>query len=203
MASDAPTIEQRLLAAALEAATIHGISKLSMGDVARRAELSRQTLYRYFPSKDALLAAVVTTETTQLIDQVVGAARDLDDPRASLEAGLLAALRVVRDHPLLDRLVRTEPEALLPLLTAESSPAMVQVRSIVELLVAERRPPGLDDVALRRFADVVARLLISYAISAPDDPPEVVAHYVSVFLITGANHQFETTSDDIDTETAR
>ena len=203
MASDAPTIEQRLLAAALEAATIHGISKLSMGDVARRAELSRQTLYRYFPSKDALLAAVVTTETTQLIDQVVGAARDLDDPRASLEAGLLAALRVVRDHPLLDRLVRTEPEALLPLLTAESSPAMVQVRSIVELLVAERRPPGLDDVALRRFADVVARLLISYAISAPDDPPEVVAHYVSVFLITGTNHQFETTSDDIDTETAR
>jgi len=27
---------------------------------------------------------------------------------------------------------------------------------------------------VRRFADVVTRLLISYAISAPDDPPEVV-----------------------------
>ena len=50
-------IEQRLLDAALEAATIHGITKLSMGDVARRAGLSRQTLYRYFPSKDALIAA--------------------------------------------------------------------------------------------------------------------------------------------------
>ena len=104
----------------------------------------------------------------------------------------------MRDHPLLDRLVRTEPEALLPLLTAESSPAMVQVRGIVELLVTERRPPGLDDdVALRRFADVVARLLISYAISAPDDPPEVVAHYVSTFLIPA------TTSDDLDTEATR
>ncbi len=185
MASEqSPTIEQRLLAAALEVATIHGLSKLSMGDVARRAELSRQTLYRYFPSKDALLAAVVRDETTKLIEQVVGAAITIEDPRASLEAGLLAALKVVRDHPLLDRLIRTEPEALLPLLTAEGSPAMVQVRMIVEMLVTERRPPTvLDEVALRRFADVLARLLISYAISAPDDPPEVVAHYLSTFLI--------------------
>ncbi len=55
----AVSIEQRLLDAGLEAATIHGIAKLSMGDVARRAGLSRQTLYRYFPSKDALVAAIV------------------------------------------------------------------------------------------------------------------------------------------------
>ena len=179
-----PSIEQRLLAAALEAATIHGINKLAMGDVARRAGLSRQTLYRYFPSKDTLVAAVVADETQQLIEQVVSAAVSTDDPQASLEAALLTTLRVVRDHPLLDRLVRTEPEALLPLLTAEGSPAMTQVRSIVEALVAERRPPSVDDpVALRRFADVVTRLLISYAVSAPDDPPEVVAHYLSRFLI--------------------
>ncbi len=181
---DLPTIEQRLLDAALEAATIHGITKRSMGDVARRAELSRQTLYRYFPSKDALLAAVVAGETSMLIEQVIGAAIGLDDPRDSLEAGLLAALRVVRDHPLLDRLVRTEPEALLPLLTAEGSPAMAQVRSVVELLVAERRPPTVtDEVSLRRFADVVTRLLISYAIAAPDDPPEVVADALATFLV--------------------
>ena len=115
---------------------------------------------------------------------MIGAAIDLHDPRDSLEAGLLAALRVVRDHPLLDRLVRTEPEALLPMLTAEGSPAMAQVRSVVELLVAERRPPTVtDEVSLRRFADVLARLLISYAIAAPDDPPEVVAHALATFLV--------------------
>jgi AcrR family transcriptional regulator len=182
-----PSIEQRLLTAALEAATIHGIAKLSMGDVARRAGLSRQTLYRYFPSKDALVAAVVSAETASLIEQVVTAAVEVEDPRASLEAALFTTLRVVRDHPLLDRLLRTEPEALLPLLTAEGSPAMTQVRTIVEALVAERRPPMVDDpVALRRFADVLTRLLISYAISAPDDPPEVVAQYLSMFLIPDA-----------------
>ncbi|MFM7062608.1 MAG: TetR/AcrR family transcriptional regulator [Actinomycetes bacterium] len=180
-------VPQRLLDAALEAATIHGIAKLSMGDVARRAELSRQTLYRHFPSKDALVAAVVTSETTHLIEQVVAAAVEETEPRAALEAGLLAALTVLRDHPLLDRLVRTEPEALLPLLTTDSSPVMVQVRNVVEAILAQGSPDLTHDaVALRRFADVVTRLLISYAVSAPDDPPEVVAHYLSTFLVHGA-----------------
>ena len=188
------TIPQRLLDAALEAATVHGISKLAMGDVARRAELSRQTLYRYFPSKDALVAAVVTAETTKLIEQVVAAAVAYTDPQESLEAGLLAALTVLRDHPLLDRLVRTEPEALLPLLTTDSSPVMVQVRGVVEAILAEGNPDLTNDaVSLRRFADVVTRLLISYAVSAPDDPPEVVAHYLSLFLIPDAVHDVAAT----------
>lgn len=187
LAADDTPIPQRLLDAALEAATIHGISKLSMGDVARRADLSRQTLYRHYPSKDALVAAVVTAETTQLIEQVVAAALEHTDPQDSLEAGLLAALTVLRDHPLLDRLVRTEPEALLPLLTTDTSPVMVQVRSVVEAILTEGSPDLTHDaVALRRFADVVTRLLISYAVSAPDDPPEVVAHFLSTFLVHGA-----------------
>jgi len=181
------SIPQRLLDAALEAATIHGISKLSMGDVARRADLSRQTLYRHYPSKDTLVAAVVTAETSKLIEQVVAAALAETEPQASLEAGLLTALTVLRDHPLLDRLVRTEPEALLPLLTTDSSPVMVQVRSVVEAILTEGNPDlPQEPVAMRRFADVVTRLLISYAVSAPDDPPEVVAHFLSTFLVHGA-----------------
>ena len=186
--TDADTpIPQRLLDAALEAATIHGISKLSMGEVARRADLSRQTLYRHYPSKDTLVAAVVTAETGKLIEQVVAAALTETEPQASLEAGLLTALTVLRDHPLLDRLVRTEPEALLPLLTTDSSPVMVQVRGVVEAILTEGNPELTQEpVAMRRFADVVTRLLISYAVSAPDDPPEVVAHFLSTFLVHGA-----------------
>jgi AcrR family transcriptional regulator len=185
-AADTP-IPQRLLDAALEAATLHGISKLSMGDVARRADLSRQTLYRHYPSKDTLVAAVVTAETSKLIERVVAAALAETEPQASLEAGLLTALTVLRDHPLLDRLVRTEPEALLPLLTTDSSPVMVQVRGVVEAILTEGNPDLTQEpVAMRRFADVVTRLLISYAVSAPDDPPEVVAHFLSTFLVHGA-----------------
>jgi len=182
--ADRSTREQ-LLDAAIETAVAHGIAKLSVGDVAKRAGLSRQTLYRHFASKDALIAAVVTRETTALIAQVVDVASSIEDPRDSLEAAFLTALRATREHPLLDRLIRTEPDALLPLLTTGGGPVMTQVRAVVELLVSMRLP-DLDAVALRRISDVVTRLLISYAVSAPDDPPEVVASYVATFLTQNA-----------------
>jgi AcrR family transcriptional regulator len=176
---------QRLLDAAVETASTHGIARLSMGDVARRAGLSRQTLYRHFPSKDALVAEVVTSETATLIGQVADAARTSDDPTELLEAGLATALRLTREHPLLDRLVRTEPETLLPLLTTDGGPVLAQVRAVVEAIIGDRMP-ATTDLARRRFADVVTRLLVSYAVSAPDDPPEVVARSLALLLTRGA-----------------
>lgn len=185
--SERSSVVERLLTAALEAATLHGLARLSMADVAKRAGLSRQTLYRHFPSRDALIAAVVAAETAKLADEVLAVSGPVEDPERSLAAGLAAALRVVRDHPLLDRLLTTEPEALLPLLTTDGGPVLGQVRAVVEGIVAAHTPElSADPVGLRRFADVVTRLLVSYAVSAPDDPPEVVAGYVSMFLIRGA-----------------
>lgn len=177
-------VRRQLLDAALETATRHGITRLSMGDVARAAGLSRQTLYRYFSSRDELVAAVVADETAKLIDLVTGAAAPFVDPQTGLEAGLAAALRVVREHPLLDRLLRTEPESLLPLLTAGGGPVMSQVRAVVDELLGGRLP-DLDDLRRRQLADVVARLLVSYAVSAPQDPPEEVAAFVARFLVRG------------------
>lgn len=185
--SEGTSIREQILTAAVEAATVHGITKLSMGDVARQAKLSRQTLYRHFPNKDALIAEVVLAETDALIATVVAAGQDHQDPRDALAAGLLAALRAAREHPLLDRLIRTEPEALLPLLITDGGPVMAQVRAVVEAIIDER-VVSLDPVRRRRLADIVSRLLVSYAVSAPDDPPEVVAEAIATFLTHGALH---------------
>lgn len=180
-------VRHRLLRAALEVAAVHGITRLAMGDVARAAGLSRQTLYKYFPSKQALVSAVVATEAATIVEAVVAAVDRQPDRRDAVEAGMLAVLRLTRDHPLLDRLVRTEPEALIPLLVAESSPTLLLVRDAVGGVIASRFPE-LDAVSLRRLADMVARLLVSYAVSAPDDPPEVVAAAAARFLVDGVAH---------------
>lgn len=177
-------VRERLLRAAVEVAAVHGIARLSVGDVARAAGLSRQTLYKHFANKQALIAEVVAEEASAMIEAVVAAANAEPEARAALEAGLLAALRLSRDHPLLDRLVRTEPESLIPLLVSESSAPLLLVRRAVTVVLAERFP-ALGDVDLRRLADMVARLLVSYAVSAPDDPPEVVAAAAAGFLVDG------------------
>jgi len=174
----------RILTATIEAASIHGLARLSVSDVAQRAGLSRPTLYKHFPSKDDLIAAAVQREAAALVAEVVAATGPGVGPREGLEAAVLIALRQTRDHPLLDRIVRTEPETLVPLLTSDSGPVMLLVRQTSEAII-NNTMPGLDPVRARRFADLVTRLLISYAISAPDDPPEVVAAAVVSILADG------------------
>lgn len=184
--TETPSVRDRLLDATIEAASIHGLSRLSVGDVAARAGLSRQTLYKHFPNKDALVAEAVLREAQAMVGQIVAAAESLDDPQASLEAAILLTLRLTREHPLLDRLVRTEPEALLPLLFGDGGVVAVAVRSVVEQIIGERLP-DLDPVEIRRVADLLSRVLISYAVSAPDDPPEVVASFVATLVTSGLN----------------
>ena len=44
----------------------------------------------------------------------------------------------------------------------------------------------LDAVTCRRIADLLTRLLLSYALNAPDDPPEVVAAVLADVIVDGA-----------------
>jgi AcrR family transcriptional regulator len=177
-------VRDRILDAAIDVAIDHGIARLSVGDVARRAGLSRQTLYKYFPSKQALVAEVVLREADQIVRQVIEAAVPFDDPRDALEAGFRATLRLTREHPLLDRLVRTEPGSLLPLLTSAEGPVMSAVRDAVEGIV-ELKFPEISPYQRRRGADVIARLLVSYAVAPPEDQSEVVATTMADFFTFG------------------
>ena len=54
-----PAARERILSAAVEIVGSQGLTALSMDELADRAEVSRATVYRLFPGKSALLAALV------------------------------------------------------------------------------------------------------------------------------------------------
>ena len=58
--ADARRNYQRLLSAAAEAFTEHGADDVSLEEIARRAGVGIGTLYRHFPTRQALLEAVYT-----------------------------------------------------------------------------------------------------------------------------------------------
>lgn len=184
MAPTTTTVRDRLLDAAVDVAADHGLARLSVGDVAKRAGLSRQTLYKHFPSKDDLVAQAVLREAGRMVEESIAAADRFDDPQESLEAAIVTTLRVSREHPLLDRLVRTEPEALLPLLVSSEGPVADAVRAVVEQIIARKVPGAAPDDA-RRGADVLSRLLISYAVNPPAEPPEEIARFIATFITEG------------------
>ena len=123
---------ERILDAALALAAASGLNNLTMDDVAKRARVGRMTVYRRFGSKPTLLDALAVREARRCIATI---ARALD-PSAPIDERLtelfVATLKVIREHPLLERLARVEPEALLLELTRDDSAVF---RLVLEFLV--------------------------------------------------------------------
>lgn len=103
---------ERILDAALAELAEHGLRRFATEDVARRAGLNRITIYRRFPSKDALLRAVILREGERLFTAVDRAIAAVDTPEERVVEGFVAGLRVVRDHAVVQRVLRNEPEVL-------------------------------------------------------------------------------------------
>jgi AcrR family transcriptional regulator len=79
--------ERRIVKAAAKLFARKGYAEVAMEDVAARAGLAVGTIYNYFPSKSALLLAIVRRETRSLLER---GRKILDDPRRDPAASVSA-----------------------------------------------------------------------------------------------------------------
>lgn len=174
----------RILDAAFASAGRVGLGRLTMADVAREARLSRQTVYRYFSSKHDLLMALVIREEGVLFEQLQAAIAPHRELRPAVEAAFRTMLRAIRAHPLLDRVMATEPQELLPYLTVETNPVRDMGIRAMEQVFSERME-GVSPMLAHRAAELCSRLITSYAIMPPDDDPDVVAVQLAELVCNG------------------
>src|SRR5690242_19083631 len=106
--------DQAILDAAYELLLAVGMRRLNMAEIARRAGVSRATLYRRWPNVQAVLGALTTREFAALTGD--GFAEPGRTSRAELVASVAAFVAAVRDHPLLRKIIDVDPEFLLPYL---------------------------------------------------------------------------------------
>ncbi len=150
----------RLLEAAYTCVGRYGLVKTTMEDVAREAQLSRATVYRYFPlGKDQLVREVVTWEAGRFFERLTRAVADRVDLADVLEEALVFAHRSVEEHAVLQKILATEPDRLLPLLTVESDRILALVKQFLALAMA-RSPIG-DRVDPAAASDYLARMVLS------------------------------------------
>jgi TetR/AcrR family transcriptional regulator of autoinduction and epiphytic fitness len=83
------TRREQVLSVALEVFGRYGFRKTSLDEVARSADISRQGLYLYFASKEALFRAAVRQELDAALTE---ASRCLDEEDVALEDRVVAAL---------------------------------------------------------------------------------------------------------------
>jgi len=85
---DSQETRQRLLAAADEVFYAHGIRNSSVDEVAKRAGLTKRTLYYHFPSKDDLASAYVKQRSDLTLARQIGAASSVAGPFTAKVAAL-------------------------------------------------------------------------------------------------------------------
>jgi AcrR family transcriptional regulator len=94
MRADARRNRARVLAAARDAFTEHG-TEATMDDIARRAEVGPGTLYRHFPTREALLAEVYRGDVDALAERAYQLAEERS-PEEALHSWLRLQLDYIR-----------------------------------------------------------------------------------------------------------
>lgn len=180
-------VRQRILEATYACVARWGISKTTIEDAAREAGLSRATFYRYFPGgREELMGAVVAWEHARFFTRLYEEVHGAESLEEVMERGLVFAHRAIEEHEVLQRVLQTEPELLLPTLTVEAAGTQSLIAAFL-VPYLERHPlaPGVDVV---EAADFLARMVLSF-ISSPGrwdlDDPAQVARLVRAELLGG------------------
>jgi AcrR family transcriptional regulator len=181
-------IADRVAAAALAQFAEFGMRRSTIDDVARRAGVSRVTVFRRFETKQRLVEVVVAREIQRGMAELTRTWQRGESLEQRLLHGLSFTVSFVRGHPLFDRLLRSEPEVLLPLLTIEGAPALELYRSLIaELLRAEIQAGRAATADPECVAEVIARLAMSLVLTRDGtislDRPQSIGALVNLVLL--------------------
>jgi len=160
--SDDP--RDRILGATVACLGRYGIAKTTVDDAAREAGLARATVYRYFPDgKEQLIAESITWAVSQFFHELAVSVADAPDFATLVEEALIHAHRAVAEHVVLQKVLETEPERLLPQLT-QSAP---QVQAVLRDYLADqlRDEPLLPGVDPLDAGDWLARMGLSFILA--------------------------------------
>lgn len=166
-ASDQEAID-RILDAADRIVAERG-SSLRIADVARTLGVTRQTVYRYFPTTEALLVTSAMRSADGFIDRVEEHVRGLTDPVAAMvESVAFAVEHLAGDRQFENLLTQREQGPAITSLTSDT--ALTFGRSILHRFDVDWESHGFDEAALDELAEISLRTLHSLLID-PGDPP--------------------------------
>ncbi|MGX9669960.1 helix-turn-helix domain-containing protein [Mycobacterium sp. HM-7] len=163
-------ITTRILRAGLEQAELVGMRRSTMEDVAKRSGVGRATLYRRFPTKTALNDAIVLSEVRRFLEGSTQARAQGTTFEDRMVYDTVFTVTFIREHALLKKLLRLEPEAILPSLTVDAGP-IVDFATDYSVALFRRELYGTKAITaaqerhLRTAAELQTRLTLSFIVT--------------------------------------
>jgi AcrR family transcriptional regulator len=151
-----------------------GVRRTTLTDVARRAGVSRMTIYRRWPDVRTLVADLMTREWATVVSRVAPP-EDGSPVRAKAVEALVAGVAALRAHPLFHKIMEVDPEILLPyILERRGTSQDAMLRAIEATLRAGHRDGSVRAGDPVRQARSLLLVLQSFAMSGHimtgDDP---------------------------------
>jgi AcrR family transcriptional regulator len=132
--------DDALLDAAREGILAVGWKRTTLTDVARRAGVSRMTLYRRWPDMQTLLADLMTREWAGVVGDVLAMASG--SARQRIADRVAATVTALRENALFTKIVHVDPELLLPYLLDRRGRTQDTILELLAAAVAEGQADG-------------------------------------------------------------
>ncbi|MCW2513584.1 MAG: TetR family transcriptional regulator [Mycobacterium sp.] len=180
----------KILDAATRVLADYGVKRATVELVAKYASVSHMTVYRRWPSKGELLRSAVVRELSVLIASAFESAFESATEAGSFDETVRTAFGdvvwAVRNHPLVERQLNTDPEVLLGLVSTGSGSIMETAAPLVAEQLRLIADAGTTPDELDAIADVFVRLAHSLVlVQHPHHPLDTradVASYVGRFF---------------------
>lgn len=161
----------RILEAALEQFAVLGISRTSLTDIARRANVDRGTIYRRVGDLQAVTRAALALEGQRLIEQIRADVEPFGDLSERLERAFVGTVQRMRNHPILVRAMEVDKAAAL-LAIADVTPLVVSAANafVLDEIRRVRQIGHTESIPEEALAGVIVRFVHSLVVF-PDGPP--------------------------------
>ena len=134
-----------------------GLRRTTLADVARRAGVSRMTVYRQYGDLSAIVSSLLTSELLGLMDRCREEVAHLPTARERLVGAGVLFIERLAQHPLWCKVLDLDPELLLPLVVDRFGSSQ---RAIVEAVAQEVRHGQADGSVREGEADLLATCLL-------------------------------------------
>ena len=152
---------ERILAAMIAVAGTKGYGATTVGDVTRRARVSRDTFYEQFANKEACFLAAYDATTRELVDQMIAAGTSHSDYVEGIRDGVRAYLKFWSERPDAARVCTLEVMAAGPEALAHRERTLQSFARLYRT-VAERAREQQPDLPV--VPDVVSRVIVVAAV---------------------------------------
>ncbi|MCV7434563.1 TetR/AcrR family transcriptional regulator [Mycolicibacterium bacteremicum] len=157
---------RRIVTAAVDLVSATGAA-ISLADVANSLGIIRQTVYRYFPTSDALMHAVAMASVDAFLDRLAAQVRGIHDPAEAITEGTMFTLDEVTRTPHLGILLsESYPHNHSEDLTSAEARAIGM--RMIDRFDVDWAAHGYDEAALRELVEFALRTMLSFFV-APND----------------------------------